>query len=373
MKKENAIERFKFLDIARGIAICLVVIGHSGTPFRNFIYLFHIPLFFFISGSLFEDKHTRNIKRFIIKKITSLYFPFLFYEVLFLILHNMFYLFASLLAYLRFSEVNKFFAPYSVSVFVGKFTSILAFKNIDQSLEPLWFLSCLFLTHCLFISVSFVSDRFFSESRKYMLFILTSILFIIGMYLSHSQIHLPLYFEVALSSTLIYYLGYALKTKFVRMKFNFPFFILSGSILFVESFRGSIEMHTNSYSRPQFFLLSSLLGIYLVFSISKLVELRNLKFLIFIGKNSIPILALHFLSFKVVNMFQIIAYGYPVSKLAENIIIVDHNLWILYSIAGIALPILVVILSNGFKEMPIVKKYLKQLNSHWILKESQSV
>lgn len=44
------------LDIARGLAIILVVIGHSGTYkyIRDSIYLFHMPLFFFISGILLK-------------------------------------------------------------------------------------------------------------------------------------------------------------------------------------------------------------------------------------------------------------------------------------------------------------------------------
>src|SRR5574339_455986 len=48
-------KRIEYLDIARGIGILLVVLGHNDfgalSPFfHKVIYSFHIPLFFFLSG-----------------------------------------------------------------------------------------------------------------------------------------------------------------------------------------------------------------------------------------------------------------------------------------------------------------------------------
>ena len=46
--------RYRFIDIARGIAILLVVLGHSFSsadcPMNKMILGFHMPLFFFLSG-----------------------------------------------------------------------------------------------------------------------------------------------------------------------------------------------------------------------------------------------------------------------------------------------------------------------------------
>lgn len=49
------IENYKFvggqrdttLDCIKGYGICLMVCGHSGFPYRNWIYLFHMALFFY--------------------------------------------------------------------------------------------------------------------------------------------------------------------------------------------------------------------------------------------------------------------------------------------------------------------------------------
>src|SRR5512140_3521698 len=48
-------KRIEYIDIARGIGILLVVLGHNDfaafSPFfHQVIYSFHIPLFFFLSG-----------------------------------------------------------------------------------------------------------------------------------------------------------------------------------------------------------------------------------------------------------------------------------------------------------------------------------
>jgi acyltransferase len=43
-----------YLDIVKGIGILLVVIGHLqlDNVIRNFIYAFHMPLFFYVGGGI---------------------------------------------------------------------------------------------------------------------------------------------------------------------------------------------------------------------------------------------------------------------------------------------------------------------------------
>ena len=47
-------QRDPVLDSMRGIGIVLMVLGHSGFPGTDFIYLFHMALFFMLSGWLFS-------------------------------------------------------------------------------------------------------------------------------------------------------------------------------------------------------------------------------------------------------------------------------------------------------------------------------
>ena len=53
----NLQRRNPVFDIMRGIGILLVVLGHAGFPFSGWIYLFHMPLFFLLSG-WFTNRNT---------------------------------------------------------------------------------------------------------------------------------------------------------------------------------------------------------------------------------------------------------------------------------------------------------------------------
>ncbi len=73
-------KREYWLDIAKSIGIFLVVLGHTSINenLKIFIYSFHMPLFFLISGFLFKTND--NFKNFFIKQFkryyTLLYFQY---------------------------------------------------------------------------------------------------------------------------------------------------------------------------------------------------------------------------------------------------------------------------------------------------------
>lgn len=68
------------IDFLKGIAIITVVIGHCWTTDRAlfcFLYSFHMPLFFCISGYLFSNR--APYKKFVISKAKSILIPYIFY------------------------------------------------------------------------------------------------------------------------------------------------------------------------------------------------------------------------------------------------------------------------------------------------------
>lgn len=53
--------RITFVDIAKGFGIFLIILGHLityGHPIFKWIFSFHIPLFFFLSGYVFKAVNT---------------------------------------------------------------------------------------------------------------------------------------------------------------------------------------------------------------------------------------------------------------------------------------------------------------------------
>lgn len=71
IKKQREIE----IDIIKGIAILLMVLGHSGFPYSDYIYLFHMAIFFMCTGYCWNDKHIKDkesLYAYISSKIKSL-------------------------------------------------------------------------------------------------------------------------------------------------------------------------------------------------------------------------------------------------------------------------------------------------------------
>ena len=72
MKEYNPV-----FDFIKGIGIFLVVLGHTLCPSHFLINVFHMPLFFFISGMTFHDPD--DIRNFILKKINRIMVPYVFF------------------------------------------------------------------------------------------------------------------------------------------------------------------------------------------------------------------------------------------------------------------------------------------------------
>lgn len=82
--------RNEWLDVAKGIAIILMVFGHTGfsTYWVWFIYAFHMPLFFIASG--WTSNWTKyNIRKFIFHKMRTLLLPFIIYSCIVLIISDL--------------------------------------------------------------------------------------------------------------------------------------------------------------------------------------------------------------------------------------------------------------------------------------------
>lgn len=87
MNSSSSHQRIPFYDTARGIGIILVVIGHT-IPFDSyasaFVYSFHMPLFFFITGSVMGDKRYDSWKKILLSE-HKLISSYLFYSAVYVV------------------------------------------------------------------------------------------------------------------------------------------------------------------------------------------------------------------------------------------------------------------------------------------------
>lgn len=83
MQSSNYHRHLEWVDISKGIAITLMVIGHSSIPreLNRFIFSFHMP-FFFIISALFTNWEKESFQVFAIRKAKILLIPFIIYSAI---------------------------------------------------------------------------------------------------------------------------------------------------------------------------------------------------------------------------------------------------------------------------------------------------
>lgn len=71
-------KRYEEIDLAKGIGMLAVIWGHLmlGGSTNRFVYAFHIPLFFFLSGLLFRRERYRNFGAFVGHRARTLLLPY---------------------------------------------------------------------------------------------------------------------------------------------------------------------------------------------------------------------------------------------------------------------------------------------------------
>ncbi len=128
------------MDIAKGIAIYLVVLGHLDTGLKGqIIYLFHMPFFFIISG--YFHKLDPQEGRYLRKKAIALLIPYFVYLLILKLpsmttFYNQFVQQPSV-------EVIVSFAKYIVKLILGG-------DMLTGTVGVFWFVTCLFITQQVF-------------------------------------------------------------------------------------------------------------------------------------------------------------------------------------------------------------------------------
>lgn len=134
----NNINRSNTFDIAKGIAIILMCIGHTKCPDRlcEFIGMFHMAFFFMASGWFFSERSLDSFPKYLYKKVKGLWLPFVLWGIAFILLHNWF-LQNGLLASGNIEYTFK-------DVLWKAGTTIPRFITTEEMMGPYWFLSSLF-------------------------------------------------------------------------------------------------------------------------------------------------------------------------------------------------------------------------------------
>lgn len=318
--------------MAKAIGMALVVLGHvSGTgegivllKVRNFVYQFHVPLFFFLSGYCFKENDSwASFSR---KRIKGLYLPFVVWNLLFFAIH----LVAHGLAGETFSVANVF--KHVIKILLG------------LSITPLggatWFLSTLFYTLFLYKSLLTVFHKM-NPAKDIVILIICLLLGITG-----TQIRLPFGFETVLIALFFVCAGHLAKKhsfpESIKFGVRIPFVVSGLLITYLCSYANSPDIALHKYGAIPLFFIAALIGsISVLVFCSLLSRIRGISFLGDWGQRTLWILIGQFVAFKLVILVQIISFKLPWTTLFSHPCLFVGGSWaLLYFIIGFFVPLL---------------------------------
>ena len=248
------------MSIAKALGIVLMVMGHAGCPeyLHDFIYLFHMPLFFFLSAYFFRDaKVVDSAGQYVVRKFKNLYWPYIKWSIIFLLLHNLF-------CRIGFYDNSLSWQELLVNVKC----SVRGMWQGERMLGAYWFLISLFWESLLFGLIIWVKHK---TKFRYFDLIAVVLLFLVGYY---APIDLLLNREMVILP--IFYLGYWAGTH--KMDFSISRSHLLIALLvclpllcYFATFM-KVVVAQGEFCNPILFIVGSLAGIYLMIILSGLIN-----------------------------------------------------------------------------------------------------
>lgn len=292
--------KIDFINVTKGFAIFLVVLGHCVQPdgsIANIIYSFHLPLFFIIGGYLFNyEKYENNYKSFIKNKSKRLLFPYFFVLFCFF-LHWLTFECPNPIRDTPFVHIFHLFIKQIIGILygIGNINIFPPLKDIP-SVGPLWFL----VTYFLGINLLYFFIKIFEKKTHWFRALVLIILIYFGIYIG-KVVFLPWSLDIALVCLSFLYTGYIMK------KYNIISLICSKKmilcvlfVIWVLAFNNStISLNNRHYHHAIIAIIGAISASIMIMSFLRIWvdnESKTTRFkgiLSYLGIKSIIILCFH--------------------------------------------------------------------------------
>lgn len=271
--------RLIFIDNAKGIGIILMILGHiSNIPdiIHGWIYSFHMPLFFFISGYLFNKDKYPNIKGYVMLKFNRLIVP-----------------------YFGMAFICYFIMVFLLGKYENAFKWILGILYSRGTVEwmpncsPLWFLTCLFVVEIIIYNV------IKNMKKDIYIFIIIIILGLLGTIVyKFILIKLPWNIDTAIIASIFSLVGFLVRKYNIFdkiKKYNEIVFIICILCSYISAVynENAVNLDGNKYGDLFLFYLGAFSGIMIIILICRKID--NIKYCSFLGKNTMPIIGFNYM------------------------------------------------------------------------------
>ncbi|MCR4908688.1 MAG: acyltransferase family protein [Lachnospiraceae bacterium] len=337
MKKPQtaAGSRLNYLDIARGIGIILVILGHIeyiGSALKLFIVAFHMPFFFVTSGILIwlRSEAELPLKELVLKKLRRIMLPYIYFSVLDIIIYIVYYLLtgrdggwnAVLLDVLQTVTLYGFSVMWFLpALFIAEMLFLLILKRFSRW-APLLVPAVTAVALALNAGLTALNASF-GSSMVFQLFHMVAIALIRGMICM-------LFVAAGYAFTRFLRLNPVLsltgpepdmkkpeKTKILRavpvLIRTFVGLDLLAATFFISLINGPVDLHFCVFGKiPLYFLgaLSGSLGLVILCRSLEGVSRKKILFpLIYYGKNSLIVMATH-MDFYILYVSEVAAFHF---------------------------------------------------------------
>ena len=279
---ERPRRRIDALDIAKGIGMLLVVLGHSEPPklLRYAIFAFHMPLFFMVSGMVYRKK-----RRAAVADLIHLILPYVATVAVVLLFQ---------LLRTRAGMTNYYASTRALlkSAWFGSGTDHEGIRLIGE----IWFLVALFWSRRLM-------DGLFCLDKLWARALCAAVLAGLGMALVNSEKWYPMSMDVALFGAGFMLVGWLIANRTDLLTDEdklWPVLLACALVYWVGCTRSRLTMSGRRYGDLWIALPTAVAGSLGTVSLSRLLEkVKPIKaFLAFIGRHSLLFLCIHTLDWR---------------------------------------------------------------------------
>lgn len=310
-------KRIEYLDILKGIGILFVILGHTymGGFIGTFIFSFHMPLFFLISGYCFKNIEFKELIR---KNIKGLIVPYVFTCLLVIVWSCI-----NLVVFENNKSLSiEIWKLLLASIYGSGSGNIIGYTFGISSIGAVWFLLALF--NCKIFLWAILKIK-----KHYMQVFVIVIMSIVG-FTTSKYVWLP--FDISASMVIIVfvYLGYIIKEFNILEKDVTIFLKIVMLLIWIFCIKfGGMSLVRNYYKLGVIDMFGAICGTYYFMMLAKFISERTTylkKGLLYLGKRTITILCFHLLEFNCMPWGKILAL-LGIDKFATMAVLIMRYIW----------------------------------------------
>lgn len=288
--------RNESIDIMKAIGIILVIVGHNseGLAFQ-YIYSFHMPMFFIISGYLWKE---RSFVKSVCHDFNRILVPYIIYFIALILLDCI----------LDGVSCRKLLQDL-LKIIWGSAVGVDVCGLHVNGVTYLWFLPALYICKNVFNSLYILWNKITHNTIRSSLLLCMSVFvcMCVGFFVHRRLFALPFAFTMGLNALGYFYIGFCIRSLFNSNLGNLWFGMVFGVIWLLTGKIGLNNMALCEYFRMKYAIIAGVTGTFTCYYLSSFLSYFNCfaKILSIIGQYTISILIIHHFVANYAGLIQI--------------------------------------------------------------------